>query len=68
MTITFRSRPLTPAETAAGWEAVLVPDVPQLKPTYLAHEADIPNFPHSPMGQMMAKILGATIVVEHDAR
>ncbi|WP_291261377.1 hypothetical protein [Gemmatimonas sp.] len=31
MTITFRSRPLTPAETAAGWEAVLVPDVPQLK-------------------------------------
>jgi hypothetical protein len=63
MTIKFRSRPLTAAETAAGWEAVLVADVPQMK--HLAHADDVATWADSsPMAATMGRVLGAIIVVE----
>ncbi len=64
MTITFRTRPLTTAETAAGWASVLVPDQPTMKPVYLAHAGDVATFADSPMAVMMARVMGATFVVE----
>lgn len=64
MTIAFRSRPLTTAEADAGWGGVLVSDLPQMHPVYFAHAADMPHFPDSPMGKMLAKAMGATVIVE----
>jgi hypothetical protein len=75
MIITFRSRPLTPAEAEAGWGGVLVSDLPPVEgvgasaqyrvgPVYVAHAADLPHFPESPMGQTLARVTGATIIVE----
>jgi hypothetical protein len=64
MTIVFRPRPLTTAEANAGWGGVLVSDIPSMNPTYFANASDMPHFPESPMGKMLAKVMGATLVVE----
>jgi hypothetical protein len=67
MTITYRSRPMTPAETAAGWGAVLEFSVPQMKPTYLADAADVATWHESPMAAMMARVMGVTFAPAHEA-
>lgn len=63
MSITFFPRPLTAAERAAGWGAVLItPDV-NMNPVYLAHPSDIPTFPASDMAQVLTTVYRRPIAV-----
>lgn len=64
MTITYRTRPMTPAEIGAGWGAVLEYSEPSLKPTYLADATDAATWRMSPMGQMMARVMGVEFVYD----
>lgn len=67
MPITFFPRPLTAAERAAGWGAVLItPDV-SMQPVYLAHPGDIPTFPASDMAQVIARVYRRPIAAEVSA-
>jgi hypothetical protein len=67
MTITYRARPMTPAEVAEGWEVVLVFSEPRMRPVYLARIADADTFHETPAGQLMARCMGVTFAPAHEA-